>query len=101
MKIVKVRTIILHVRVGEDGRPQDIDVQEGEHVADRLCWDEALGQVVSLIHPVLAVDRPRYGMYSPDDLVRRMEGTFWGGPGPAKQPKPPLQLPNHIDRFPG
>ncbi len=37
-----------------------ITVREGERYADRLCWDEAIGQVVTLTHP--DIKAPRYPM---------------------------------------
>jgi hypothetical protein len=37
-----------------------ITVREGERYADRLCWDEAIGQVVTLTHP--DIKAPRYQM---------------------------------------
>lgn len=51
--------------------PNDFDVQEGERICDRLCWDEMLGQVASLTHP--DITRARYHMLTPEERTEREE----------------------------
>lgn len=45
------------------------NVTENGHTADRLTWDEMLGQVVSLTFP--ASRRPLYAMHPAIDIVTK------------------------------
>lgn len=74
MKAARIRTISITIPVDANGKHTGggaISVQEGEHVVPHLCWDEALGQVVNLLHPALGT--PKYSPGNPDELVRRLE----------------------------
>ena len=44
-------------------------VRVGEEYSDSLCWDEMLGQIVSLTHP--DIEQPRYGMLTAEGWQQR------------------------------
>lgn len=55
-------TIVVH-----DGN--SFDVFEGDRCADRLCWDEMLGQIASMTHP--AISKVRYAALTPEEREER------------------------------
>jgi hypothetical protein len=44
-------------------------VRVGDEYTDGLCWDEMLGQIVSLTHP--DIEQPRYGMLTAEGWQQR------------------------------
>jgi hypothetical protein len=88
MNVARIRTITITIPVDDEGQHAGygaISVQEGEAICPHLCWDEALGQIVNLIHPQLG--DPKYRMFQPDALVSYMERYA------PKKPAPVLALP--------
>ena len=65
------RTITIICREGND-----FDVQEGERIAPKLCWDEMLGTIAELTHP--SINRARYRMYEPDALASLKPWSYKG-----------------------
>lgn len=59
---MKPRTITIIVTDGNN-----FAVHEGERYANRLCWDEMLGQVACMTHP--KINDPRYAMHTPEELA--------------------------------
>lgn len=51
------------------------DVHEGERYADHLCWEEMLGQIATITHPM--IDAPRFRMTTPEEEFARRER--WAG----------------------
>ncbi|MGE4243674.1 hypothetical protein [Ramlibacter sp.] len=62
----KPRIITIVVRDGNH-----FDVHEGEKYSDRLCWEEMLGQVVTLTHS--SIKAPRFWMATPEEHSARRE----------------------------
>jgi hypothetical protein len=62
MKGPRIITIVCH-------GGNHFDVHEGEAYADRLCWDEMLGQIASMTHP--AINNARYQMQTPEQLEQK------------------------------
>ncbi|HSC06781.1 MAG TPA: hypothetical protein VLD59_08140 [Steroidobacteraceae bacterium] len=54
-----MKTFTIRIHEPGDGSGFDVVDSEGRH-ADGLCWDDFIGQVVSLTHPKLGV--PQYMM---------------------------------------
>lgn len=83
--VARTRTITITIPVDADGQHAvacGMSVQEGEAISPHLCWDEALGQIVNLIHPQLG--DPKYRMFQPDALVAYMERYAPKKPGPVQ-----------------
>jgi hypothetical protein len=70
------RARIVQVVINELGsypRPS-YSVHIGEHYLDRLNWDEMLGTVARLTHPLLQNERS-YGMDTPEGYQARAEAS--------------------------
>jgi hypothetical protein len=59
------RIITIVCRAGND-----FDVHEGERFADRLCWDEMLGQVATM---TLSREGPLYPMQTSEEREARRD----------------------------
>jgi hypothetical protein len=58
------RTITIIVRSSND-----FDVHEGERYSGRLCWEELLGQIATMTHPL--INAPRFRMDTPEEHAAR------------------------------
>lgn len=77
-----MRTIIIEIT-----KDKGYIVREGDLFHDQLCWDEMLGQVVSLTHPQLG--KERYQMRTSAEWAeynKRFEPT------PTRAPDDPVLL---------
>lgn len=59
-----MRTITIEIADGND-----FTVREGSRYADRLCWDEMLGQIAQMTHPNLG--DPRYAMLTEEEHAEK------------------------------
>lgn len=59
-----MRTITITMRDGND-----FDVAEDDRSVTRLCWDEMVGQIASMTHPM--INKPRYPMLTEDERAER------------------------------
>src|SRR5262249_20090393 len=71
-------TITIVMRAGND-----FDVHVGEAYADRLCWDEMVGQIAALT----LTGKPRYPMLTPEEHEARRERR-----NKKREPEQPLLL---------
>lgn len=47
----------------------DFTVREGDRYVDRLCWEEMLGQVAEMTHPM--INAGRFGMLTAEEHAAR------------------------------